>query len=909
MKNEITQYRIFIASPSDTQKEREIVEKVVKEINQNLGSIQRFNIKTLRWENDVIPGFGDDGQDVINQEIGEEYDFFIGIMWKRFGSKTNRAESGTVEEFEAAYKRRESIQIMIYFNNMHIPQEGFDIDQYSKVLEFRAKVENLGGFYKQYNSYEDFESNIRQHLTQKITQIHSKTQQNGPKAEQGYLTPKLSAEYESFLNDVEVVFAHSRVDHITLEDIYIPPVLEVMQSDILKKTSVKSFIELDNLAKTIKGDSFKYLLIGSELSGKSAGCKYLYKSYYDRGYFPVLINGKDFKDSIRPVELNKLIQHHADIQYDASLKICEEKRDRVILIIDDFNKATKGKSKYWQTLIQNIESEYSKIILTGINIMPTQSTPKFTAFENFEIYCLNEFGPKLRKELVEAWLRLGLDERLLDQNDLYKKLDETLAYVKTIIGKNYIPSFPFYILTILQALEIGKTKDTSYSIHGFYYEMLINDSLRKAIKNKDDISLYLNFLTNLFYQFFISQVRFVTIHEFNEFFISYAEIHEIPNKYSAQEILINLEKAKIIKIFNNGVMPKENYIYYFFVSRFLANNINKKGIDKDIKDIIAKMCSRVFREEYASILLFLTHLSKDEYVIDQILVSAESIFHDIEPIKLEGDVTVVNSMIEKLPAQVMALVDVNQKRNEEIEEEDKNARLEKEFEGETSNYDDIGLDDDINNIDLYAKLNLALKTIDILGQIAKKHWGELDGKQKLTLVSTTYNLGRRMLGYYLNNVQNNSEALAKQIEQIIEKKHIKDRYKLEHAVKNTAREFIFRLCFLATWGTTKRIANAIGYENLNSTFEKILQSDEVNSIRLIDLAIKLLNPSTPVEQIKEYSQLMKDNHLCFLMLQNLYIDHIYLFESNHKIKAQMCEFLEISIERQAYIDTISKVRK
>ena len=95
--------KCFIASPGDTAEERDRCEKVFSEINRGIGFAYDFELQSLRWENDVHPGIGVDGQDVINRQIEGKYDLFIGIMYTRFGMPTARAESGTEEEFANAY--------------------------------------------------------------------------------------------------------------------------------------------------------------------------------------------------------------------------------------------------------------------------------------------------------------------------------------------------------------------------------------------------------------------------------------------------------------------------------------------------------------------------------------------------------------------------------------------------------------------------------------------------------------------------------------------------------------------------------------------------------------------------------------------------------------------------------------
>ncbi|KAA6332698.1 hypothetical protein EZS27_018822 [termite gut metagenome] len=160
-------YKCFIASPNDTIKEREICDNVFDEINKNLGYIYNFRIESLKWENDVRPSFGKDSQDVINEQIGNDYDIFVGIMYKKFGSPTTNADSGTEEEFNNAYSRYEKkdiIEIMLYFNNKPTNLNEIDPKEWEKVKSFKLKVAKLGGLYCNYNGSNDFETKFRTHI-------------------------------------------------------------------------------------------------------------------------------------------------------------------------------------------------------------------------------------------------------------------------------------------------------------------------------------------------------------------------------------------------------------------------------------------------------------------------------------------------------------------------------------------------------------------------------------------------------------------------------------------------------------------------------------------------------------------------------------------------------------------------
>lgn len=112
-------YKMFVASPSDTNNERTICEKVIEELNQTLGDTFNFRVESLKWEKDVRPVIKNtDGQNEINNQIGHNYEMFVGIMNKKFGTATPRAGSGTEEEFNNAfnrYKDEGNVEVMFYF--------------------------------------------------------------------------------------------------------------------------------------------------------------------------------------------------------------------------------------------------------------------------------------------------------------------------------------------------------------------------------------------------------------------------------------------------------------------------------------------------------------------------------------------------------------------------------------------------------------------------------------------------------------------------------------------------------------------------------------------------------------------------------------------------------------------------
>ena len=162
---------VFVASPEDVAEEPAILEKVIREFNETWGRRFGLLLQLIRWETNAYPDFGMDVQDVINKQIGDDYDIFIGIMWARYGTPTKRSVSGTEEEFHRAYNRYKKIgnvKIMFYFKDAPISPSKLDLNQYRAVSEFKSKLGEKGGLYWEFTESEEFQSLVRVHLSRLV---------------------------------------------------------------------------------------------------------------------------------------------------------------------------------------------------------------------------------------------------------------------------------------------------------------------------------------------------------------------------------------------------------------------------------------------------------------------------------------------------------------------------------------------------------------------------------------------------------------------------------------------------------------------------------------------------------------------------------------------------------------------
>ncbi|MFS0558563.1 hypothetical protein [Brevibacillus sp. 179-C9.3 HS] len=135
-------YRVLIASPSDVTEEREAIRNTINLWNTK--NAEHYNLIYLptMWETNTTPKLGARPQEIINEQIVDKSDLLIGVFWTRIGSPTGVADSGTIEEIQRFVDSKKPATL--YFSDKPIPQDGFKVEQYQKLQEFKQKMRQQG---------------------------------------------------------------------------------------------------------------------------------------------------------------------------------------------------------------------------------------------------------------------------------------------------------------------------------------------------------------------------------------------------------------------------------------------------------------------------------------------------------------------------------------------------------------------------------------------------------------------------------------------------------------------------------------------------------------------------------------------------------------------------------------------
>jgi hypothetical protein len=156
--------RIFIASPGDVQKERNLIRDTIYEWNTINSFSRGIVLMPVGWETDSVASYGAPPQDEINTKLLESCDLLIGVFWSKVGTPTDHSLSGTVEEIKLHSEKGK--KTMLFFSTAPIPQEHNDEEQ---IAALKAYKESISGncMYKDYEGSDSFKDLF-------VRQLHAK---------------------------------------------------------------------------------------------------------------------------------------------------------------------------------------------------------------------------------------------------------------------------------------------------------------------------------------------------------------------------------------------------------------------------------------------------------------------------------------------------------------------------------------------------------------------------------------------------------------------------------------------------------------------------------------------------------------------------------------------------------------
>lgn len=707
---------------------------------------------------------------------------------------------------------------------------------------------------------------------------------------------ELSPSFSKYLTDAGAPFTHPNAINITLDDLFIFPDLKEIARDLT--VGSKGVDEIINLRSIVVGnDGQAICIVGGERSGKTTICKKIFVEKLSQKKIPVFIKGDSIR-SKREEDFEALIKmaidnQYADLTYDIFMNLPVEKK---VIVIDNFHLSNLKYSEK-ASLLKYIEGVCHGIFVTVDeymefdNVLSTNET-EIESQKEFVRYYILPFGYLRRNELITRWYSIGNN---VYDNEFFRKIDAAESLFNTIVCKNFVPAYPFYLFTAISAFDGTSNEGLTESSYATYYSLLLLGTLKKIDRRPQEIELMLSYLSALAFKIYDLKNSKINRKNLEKFHREYCDRHQI--RLDINPFFDRFIEAKLLSSYDDEIYFKYKYFYYYFLAKYLADNISKAFA----QDVIINLCINLHMDTSANVVMFLTHLSKDPFVLDCIIQQADSLFSNNLPIRLDEDVSFVDELIGIAPKVRLKNETAAGFRETQLKQMDKlngDQNDPKIYSGQDIELPSNELSDFEGPDKILLCLGATYKTLDIIGIILKNHYGSLTGEVKLSLCEQGYVLPLRALAEYFKFLSENKKEILDELTDIIKKKH--PRATSSSDKDSIARRIVFELTEAISFSFVKKAAISLGSEKLFMTFESVLEKNDFHAARLIDMAIKIdCHKDFPVEDAKKLlASFKKDHIIAHCVLRDLALYKMYMYEIPHDKRQKICALFDISMARQ-----------
>ncbi|MGL1894609.1 MAG: TIR domain-containing protein [Spirochaetaceae bacterium] len=685
-------------------------------------------------------------------------------------------------------------------------------------------------------------------------------------------------DFLDFLNSTDFLKnSHSKKMDLELDDIYIPTNLEFFDD-------IKNNIQTISSAKLLEfNKSTRFIIAGENQSGKTTLCKKLYKELRSKNLFPIYVSGQN--KYLGTTE--NIISESIKQQY--NFDISELNPNKIIIILDNFQFAI-NKEKHLSYL-----DKYKKkiIVIDDIYNFGIKDKSELANYQNFKI---KEFNLNLRTQLVEKWICIGLEPTKRACNEHFLLIDKTSELVETslgkIIGTGIMPSFPFFILSIIISTEtFEKPLDQDITSQGYCYQALIYLYLRKQGIKNSEIDTYINFITEYSYFLYKSDKSEISEHDFKVFIGNYTEKYNLSIKIEL--ILKNLCEAQVIKISSTrNYSFTYPYIFYFFVARYFSEHLETEKGEIDI------IINNLHMDRNAYITIFISHHSKNNYVLDEIILNAYCLFDKHKEATLSSDELAFFDEQEEIIAKAVLSDESNPdetrakrlKNTSDITVESPN-NVNKE-----NDYIDNEENKKYNQIPI--ELRKSIKTIEVMGRIIKNRSGSLEKKRLESIFEEGVNVYLRLLTSFFGLIQNEEEIntvikyIESRLKEHIDKLKEDDKTLDQDAIEKISKNIFWNMNFFTVFGIIDKLIHSLGSDSLINVVTKVCDNIDTPVSNLIRHGIFMqYNKNVRTDEIEEmfkdlnFSETAK-KIIRFMIVEYSKVHHID-FRDKQKIQNQL----------------------
>lgn len=689
--------------------------------------------------------------------------------------------------------------------------------------------------------------------------------------------------FMDILIDTGSGFLHPRHPQLTLPDIYVYPDLKLRaaSSRLRKPDDPPLYIRSKDAAERLLNTK-RLVVAGPNDSGKTALSKMLYLDANSRfGKASLLLrgcdlNGKDPASAFRSAMDTAIIQQYGKNSLGKYGGLSPSQR---VLIVDDWEKIPFNRAGRAEIMAQ-AKPQFDSIVLLSDDIpLIEEASPRTgpAPLANFEIADIREFGFRLRGVMIRKWHDLG-DTYTESEEGRARRVSDSVQVVDTVLGRNLLPAYPVNILTLLQTYDADSgAQNGGLGSYGQVYEALITARLAKVSIKSIDIGTKITFLARFAWRLFDNSQKGLAASEWRHLCDEYYDEYKI--RIDADRVKDSCIAAGVLVEDQSGVRFIYGFVYCYFVAKFFQENLADTDNPETRNDLYAKLKDlslRVYNENNASIVIFYVFLTKDRSLISHVINSARLIFSDFPEFDFDSHVQFINRFAGR--PIVLELPEGRPDENREKYDERRDEAGE-QIEPNT----DPSAGDLIYSPEMpfEQRLVIGIRYLTLMGQILRNFPGSLKANTKLELARESYSLGLRVLGAVFALSERDAEVLTRDVARVL-------RERLAFAgtdreLTKRAESIVTEMLRNVTYGILKRISHAVGLRELEETYSDVAAvRDHDLGDQFVQLSIRLDHfEPFPKRKISEIAEAVNANFFAYMNLQDLVMNHLYLFPRSH----------------------------
>jgi hypothetical protein len=689
---------------------------------------------------------------------------------------------------------------------------------------------------------------------------------------------QLNTEFLKFLQDPGGPFVKQNSGEMRLQDIFVYPNLTVTSQ---KESSPRESIVLDesNIVEEIQKHQVTFVT-GSDFSGKTSLCKKLFWDLFHSGKFPLFMQGESItspkKDNLEKIikkEYGK-IYTHPDIN-----SYFQEEKSNKILIVDGFEKIKLNGTRRIE-LLENLLNFYSNVIIMCTEEIDAQSSTTIALLNingSKNLNCrIKPFGKVQRDQLVEKWIKSYYENH---EENLLQKQIEIGSVLNDILDKNFLPAYPFFVLSILQTMETSSVdiRSSSGVYSGSYaaiYNLLITTALFRNRPSNLEMNLLGELLQKLAYKMYTEKRRRYSEEEINQFTQEFLDSRLVNVNYSS--IVSHLINNRVWDDRNSSLGFAYDFIYYYYLASYFQEQIQ----DGNIVDQIIACVKCIGNEGNRSLVRFLIYFANPQVrniLFTKLVEKTEGLYVEVTPVDFIKQTRFISDISINLPSERLDNKPEDNrldlmKRQDQIDEVISQNEIVEGEEEEDENY--------------WQEQVETVNSLQLLGDLLKNQNGTLDRTQKIELVNVSFGLVSRILSSGLDFFASERELLEEQI--TLKLKDIDP--EMTGSVMNQNTKIIFtHIIFIYTLTMLSGLRDYIGHEKLNLVFSEVRKTNGLADILLFDFTVRQHPSFHNFPEIELDNVLRQYNRCPFIRKVIAFIAYSYisLNPTDYKIKASV----------------------